>query len=204
MCCFCCDKIIVMSKSAIKCNECGCRNGKHLKLCSQYSASKSDNIESTTDSRRIKPANNVNNSADFYTTKDVAIIYSKGKIDNPILGLVRANAFSWFPAIKHKDGITPLNKSTTNFYCLLGKKEGVSRLTTGVITVTMGTIAGALTTLNGLGYTCNVYLELSNGAILLLRCHEDYFKYIRSCCKKGILDTHAEQKMLTILDEQSL
>lgn len=193
-----------MSKSAIKCNECGCRNGKHLKLCSQYSASKSDNKKSTADSRMIESTNSVNNSADFYSTKDAAIIYSKGEIYDPILGLVRAKAFSWLPAIKHKNGITLLNQSTTNFYCRLGKKKGVSKLTTAVLGATIGPVASSLTMWNGLGYTCNVYLELSNGAILLIRCHEDYFKYIRACCKKGILDTHTEQKMLTVLDEQSL
>lgn len=120
---------------------------------------------------------------DFYeTTKDAEILYAQG-IRGITLGTVRNNAVMWKAGYKYKEKVTIFDTDSVNYYYVFGK-TGSSRLMVGTLGFLFGPIASTYAMRNGLGWTYLIYLELKKqkNAFLIIRCHEDYFKHIRTNC----------------------
>lgn len=60
----------------------------------------------------------------------------------------------------------------------------------------LGPIASVLSSWNGLGKTSIVYLELTDGEYIIIKVHDDYFKYIKKNCQKVSLDDSAKQAIV--------
>lgn len=133
----------------------------------------------------------------YFEARDIEILYSKG-VKNPVAVTTLKSTYGKTVAIKHDGGIVPLDTKSTKFYYCMNKK-GVSRLTTAVLGATLGPIASAASMWNGLGYTRIVYIALSNGGVIVIKCGDNYFKYIKTYCKKGELDAEAEQEVINKL-----
>lgn len=130
----------------------------------------------------------------FYSSKDVEILYIKD-FNDAVFGISQLNAVQWVPTIKHSEGLLTLDRRNVKFYSIFDKK-GTSRWIVAMFGTFLGPIASVLSSWNGLGKTSIVYLELINDEYIIIKVHDDYFKYIKKNCQKVTLDDSVKRAII--------
>ena len=123
----------------------------------------------------------------FNDVKGADIIY--GDYVGAATGTVTVSTFSWVGAINNNGDVITLDERNVEYYAVVSK-SGISAFAANLTDALFGAVGASIAThlSGGVGVYRIVYIKFRNGKQSVLRCMDEYYKYIKKHCNARAFD----------------